>query len=60
MYLDIGNTLDTSPGITEQTLDRLDERVGVAHDRIQQGREADEHGYAALNLPDTVDTDKIR
>jgi glucose-6-phosphate isomerase len=60
MYLDIGNTLDTSPGITEETLERLDERVDIAHDRIQEGREADEHGYAALNLPETVDTDEIR
>ena len=59
MYLDIGNVLDASP-ITESTLDRLDERVAVAHDRIEQGREAEEHGYAALNLPETVDTDEIR
>jgi glucose-6-phosphate isomerase len=60
MYLDIGNVLDTSPGITEQTLDRLDERVGIAHERIAEGMEAEEHGYAALNLPETVDTDEIR
>jgi glucose-6-phosphate isomerase (EC 5.3.1.9) len=60
MYLDIGNVLNTSPGITEQTLDRLDDRVAIAHDRIEEGREAEEHGYAALNLPQTVDTDEIR
>ena len=60
MYLDIGNVIDTSPGITEQTLDRLDERVAIAHDRIEQGREDEEHGYAALNLPETVDTEEIR
>ena len=60
MYLDIGNVLETSPGITEQTLDRLDERVGIAHERIAEGMAADEHGYAALNLPETVDTDAIR
>ncbi|MEA1930270.1 MAG: glucose-6-phosphate isomerase [Euryarchaeota archaeon] len=60
MYLDIGNVLDTSPGITEQTLDRLDERVAIAHERIADGMAADEHGYAALNLPETVDTDEIR
>ncbi|MFD1642920.1 glucose-6-phosphate isomerase [Halohasta litorea] len=60
MYLDIGNVLDTSPGITEQTLDRLDERVAIAHERIAEGMAAEEHGYAALNLPETVDTDEIR
>ena len=60
MYLDIGNVLDTSPGITEGTLDRLDERVAIAHERIADGMEAEEHGYAALNLPETVDTDEIR
>jgi len=60
MYLDIGNVLDTSPGITEQTLDRLDERVDIAHERIAEGMAANEHGYAALNLPETVDTDEIR
>ncbi len=60
MYLDIGNVLNTSPGITEQTLERLDERVAIAHDRIAEGMAADEHGYAALNLPETVDTDEIR
>ncbi|WP_253736608.1 glucose-6-phosphate isomerase [Halohasta salina] len=59
MYLDIGNVLDASP-ITEATLERLDERVAVAHDRIEQGMAAEEHGYAALNLPETVDTQEIR
>ena len=60
MYLDIGNALETSPGITEQTVERLDERVDIAHERIADGMDANEHGYAALNLPDTVDTDEIR
>ena len=60
MELDIGNALGGSPGLTEDTLDHLDERVGIAHERIEQGRAADEHGYAALNLPETVDTDAIR
>ena len=60
MYLDIGNALGTSPGLTEATLGRLDERVAIAHDRIERGREEAEHGYAALNLPETVDTDEIR
>ena len=60
MYLDIGNALGGSPGLTEDTLDHLDERVGIAHERIEQGRADDDHGYAALNLPETVDTDEIR
>ena len=60
MYLDIGNALGTSPGLTEDTLDRLDERVAIAHDRIERGRANNEHGYAALSLPETVDTDEIR
>ena len=60
MELDIGNALGGSPGLTEDTLDHLDERVGIAHERIEQGRAADKHGYAALNLPETVDTDEIR
>src|SRR6056297_1226097 len=60
MYLDIGNALGGSPGLTEDTLAHLDERVGIAHERIERGRGDDEHGYAALNLPETVDTDAIR
>ena len=60
MELDIGNALGGSPGLTEDTLDHLDERVGIAHERIEAGRADDEHGYAALNLPETVDTDAIR
>ena len=60
MELDIGNALGGSPGLTEDTLAHLDERVGIAHERIEQGRADDEHGYAALNLPETVDTEEIR
>jgi glucose-6-phosphate isomerase len=62
MYVDIGNALASvaSPGISRDALDRLDERVATAHDRIAAGRAADEHGYAALNLPDRVDPDAVR
>jgi len=60
MDVDIGNALGTVPGLTEATLDRLDGRVADAHDRIERGRAAGEHGYAALNLPDTADVDAIR
>jgi len=62
MRLDIGNALsdEATPGIPENALDRLDEQVADAHERIQEGRAANEHGYEALTLPETVDTDEIR
>ena len=60
MYVDLGNILETTPGVTPDILDRLDSRVATAHDRIQTGMENEEHGYAALNLPETVDTDEIK
>jgi len=55
MHVDLGNVLDTTPGLTEETLDRLDSRVADAHDRIATGMADDEFGYAALNLPETAD-----
>jgi glucose-6-phosphate isomerase len=60
MHVDLGNALDTTPGLSREGLERLDDRVADAHDRIQQGRDASEHGYAALNLPATADSDAIR
>ncbi|WP_327053206.1 glucose-6-phosphate isomerase [Halomicrococcus gelatinilyticus] len=62
MRVDLGNALDdvASPGVARADLDSLDERVADAHERIADGRANDEHGYAALNLPDTVDPDAIR
>ena len=62
MYVDLGNALaDTaSPGVSRAHLDRLDERVAAAHGTIRDGRENGEHGYAALNLPETADPDAIR
>jgi glucose-6-phosphate isomerase len=60
MQVDIGNALGTTPGVSREGLERLDEQVAVAHDRIERGRAESEHGYAALNLPETVDTDAIR
>lgn len=61
MRVDIGNALasEASPGVPEATLDRLDERVAEAHRRIERGREESEFGYAALDLPETVDVDAI-
>ena len=60
MEVDIGNVLGTQPGLTEETLDRLDDRVAAAHDRIADGMDADEFGYASLTLPETADPDAIR
>ncbi|QSG05475.1 glucose-6-phosphate isomerase [Halapricum desulfuricans] len=62
MRVDIGNALErvATPGVPEDALDRLDDRVADAHARIEAGRANNEHGYEALNLPETVDTDEIR
>ncbi|MFB6163809.1 MAG: glucose-6-phosphate isomerase [Haloarculaceae archaeon] len=61
MNVDIGNALasEASPGVPRDALDRLDERVARAHERIARGREADEFGYAALNLPEATDAAAI-
>jgi glucose-6-phosphate isomerase len=61
MNVDIGNALraEASPGISRENLERLDEKVAAAHERIEAGIEDREHGYAALALPETVDTDAI-
>ena len=62
MDVDIGNALAevASPGISRETLERLDERVAAAHERIEAGRADGEQGYAALNLPDRTEPDEIR
>ena len=60
MDVDIGNALGTMPGLTEETLERLDGRVADAHERIDRGMAADEFGYAALTLPETADPNAIR
>src|SRR6056297_2703031 len=59
MRVDLGNALETTPGLTTETLDRLDDRVAAAHDRIAAGMADDEFGYAALNLPETAAPDAI-
>ncbi|WP_049997811.1 hypothetical protein [Halococcus sediminicola] len=61
MRIDIGNALaaEASPGVSRDALDRLDERVARAHERIEDGRRSDEFGYAALSLPETTDPDEI-
>jgi glucose-6-phosphate isomerase len=62
MYVDVGNALaeEATPGVPRDALDRLDDRVADAHDRIARGMADDEFGYAALNLPETTDADAIR
>lgn len=62
MRVDIGNALAdvADPGVGRDDLETLDERVADAHERIETGRENDEHGYAALNLPATTDPETIR
>ncbi|WP_435176581.1 glucose-6-phosphate isomerase [Halorussus sp. AFM4] len=62
MRVDLGNALSevADPGLSRDALDELDERVADAHERIERGREDAEHGYAALNLPETADPDAIR
>ncbi|SDZ93017.1 glucose-6-phosphate isomerase [Haloplanus vescus] len=60
MYVDLGNALNGQPRLTREALDRLDDRVADAHERIARGRADADHGYAALNLPDTVDADAVR
>jgi glucose-6-phosphate isomerase len=62
MKVDIANALaaTASPGVSEGSLERLDAQVAAAHDRIERGIEARDHGYAALALPEDVDVDAIR
>ena len=62
MHIDIGAALGagTDPGVDEATLESLDEAVAAAHETIAAGRENDEFGYAALNLPEETDAARIR
>ncbi|RDI72184.1 glucose-6-phosphate isomerase [Halopelagius longus] len=60
MHVDIGNVLDGTPSVSRDSLERLDGAVAAAHERIESGRADAEHGYAALNLPETADAGEIR
>ncbi|PGF15622.1 glucose-6-phosphate isomerase [Natrinema sp. CBA1119] len=62
MNVDIGNALASvaSPGVSRESLERLDEQVAAAHERIERGMANEEHGYEALNLPERTDPDEIR
>ncbi len=57
----MGNALASvaDPGVGEDTLHRLDERVAAAHDRIATGMADDEFGYTALGLPERTDAAAI-
>jgi glucose-6-phosphate isomerase len=57
MKVDIGNALASvaDPGVGDEALDALDDRVARAHDRIAQGMADDDFGYASLNLPERTD-----
>ncbi|MEF8842074.1 MAG: glucose-6-phosphate isomerase [Haloarculaceae archaeon] len=62
MRVDIGNALGSaaSPGVSEGALERLDDRVARAHDRIAAGMDDGGFGYAALDLPERTDAGEIR
>ena len=61
MDVDIGNALSSvaTPGVSRESLDRLDSRVADAHDRIERGIDEREFGYAALALPEDTDASAI-
>ncbi|MFB6187116.1 MAG: glucose-6-phosphate isomerase [Halobacteriaceae archaeon] len=61
MRIDIGNVLlnATNPSLSEEDLTTLDRHITTAHERIVKGMETDEYGYAALDLPDAVNTNEI-
>ena len=57
MELDLGNALapPAKPGVSMQSLERLDTAVRDAHERIEDERANETHGYQALNQPSQVD-----
>jgi glucose-6-phosphate isomerase len=61
LTVDFGNALDVeaTPGVSEEGLERLDERVATAHDTISTGMDEGEFGYASLNLPERTDAAAI-
>ncbi|WP_330632598.1 glucose-6-phosphate isomerase [Halocatena halophila] len=59
MYVDIGNVLDSQPGLSRGALERLDERVADAHEHIEQELAAEGFGYRSLALGERTDPDRI-
>ncbi|MCQ4332680.1 glucose-6-phosphate isomerase [Natronomonas sp. F2-12] len=62
MDVDFGNALASVAvtGVSEASLERLDRRVGRAHERIAAGIEDRTFGYASLALPEETDPTEIR
>lgn len=62
MNIDFGNALasEAVTGVSEASLDRLDDRVARAHERIEAGIENRTFGYASLALPEDTDPSEIR
>jgi glucose-6-phosphate isomerase len=62
MHVDFGNALDSEAvtGVSEASLDRLDDRVARAHERIAAGIDDRQFGYASLALPEDTDPDAIQ
>lgn len=61
MNVELGYILTppATPGISRSSLERLDEHVAAAHERIEAGVEAGTAGYCALDLHDRVDVGSI-
>ncbi len=62
MNVDFGNSLasEAVTGVSEGSLERLDDRVARAHGRIEAGIEDRTFGYASLALPEDTDPESIR
>ncbi len=62
MNVDFGNALasEAVTGVSEASLERLDDRVARAHERIEAGIEDRTFGYASLALPEDTDPEAIR
>ena len=62
MNVDFGNALGSEAvtGVSEESLERLDDRVRRAHRRISTGIDDREFGYASLALPEDTDAEAIR
>lgn len=61
MELDVGGALATtaSPGISRGSLETLDDRVESIHERIETARANNKDGYAALELPEQTNPERI-
>ena len=62
MDVDFGNALSSEAvtGVSEPSLERLDDRVRSAHTRIEAGIDDREFGYASLALFEDTDPEAIR